>query len=403
LEYQGWKYKAYKININTYFYIILIFLCLCVFEVSIAPAQTIYSESVIPYDFDGSHCTILFHIKNSSAYVICFIFKTGEFIIPPWGETLLRDPEYRFTAAVDTLVFLGESLSVHPGDHAMLWNGTTNSGLPVETVPHRFYLFAFSAEPDSSLYQDRKACINRSASWFTGLITYPGWYVKYQPVHFTEIHENDVSKAVIIFDKSDFLTLKPPLSIGDEIGVFTQENRCAGSVVFDWANPVNPNLWLTVFGDDPKTPEKDGFHEGEPISLRIWDYQKNIEYNAICHLSNGTPFYTENGEYEVISLEVGDALSVSNKNILHTFSLEENFPNPFNASTMIPFILGRPSLVKLTVYDNNGRIISTLLDSKLSAGKHIIEFDGKQLASGIYFYRLESNGFTKNNKMLLIK
>lgn len=95
------------------------------------------------------------------------------------------------------------------------------------------------------------------------------------------------------------------------------------------------------------------------------------------------------------------------------FSLKQNFPNPFNPSTMISYSLAKQSLVKVRVFDALGREIATLLNNVRDAGNHNIEFDSnffKGLSSGIYFYKLEAfepNGnaiyFTDIKKMMLVK
>ena len=80
-----------------------------------------------------------------------------------------------------------------------------------------------------------------------------------------------------------------------------------------------------------------------------------------------------------------------------------NRPNPFNPSTVIEYIIREPSDVKLSVYSIAGQRVATLVDGYLPAGKHTALFDGSDLASGIYFYRLETGGAEKNGKMLLLK
>ena len=81
----------------------------------------------------------------------------------------------------------------------------------------------------------------------------------------------------------------------------------------------------------------------------------------------------------------------------------QNYPNPFNPSTNIRFALPKESHVKLTVYDITGKEIVTLVNDNLSAGTHTIEWMAKDLASGIYLYRIEAGNFVKVNKMILLK
>jgi len=85
------------------------------------------------------------------------------------------------------------------------------------------------------------------------------------------------------------------------------------------------------------------------------------------------------------------------------FTLSQNFPNPFNPVTTIPFTLDEPGRVFLAVYDLLGRKIATLVDGYRPAGKYSVRFDGGGLASGTYLYRLESGGKSITRKMTLIR
>lgn len=84
--------------------------------------------------------------------------------------------------------------------------------------------------------------------------------------------------------------------------------------------------------------------------------------------------------------------------------LHENYPNPFNPSTQISFDLSQNSRVNLTVYDILGREVATLVNGKnLSNGTYSFTFDASGLSSGVYIYRLNSNGEMQTRKMTLLK
>jgi len=85
------------------------------------------------------------------------------------------------------------------------------------------------------------------------------------------------------------------------------------------------------------------------------------------------------------------------------YSLEQNYPNPFNPVTNIKFSVPKTGIVKLTVFDAAGRETATLFNGELSAGTYNYDFDASHLASGIYFYKLESGDFTQTKKMVLVK
>ncbi len=88
---------------------------------------------------------------------------------------------------------------------------------------------------------------------------------------------------------------------------------------------------------------------------------------------------------------------------LTKFALQQNNPNPFNPNTTIQFSLETISDIRLSVYNLRGELISTLADGAFSAGIHTIAFDGSRLSSGLYVYRLETEGKCLQKKMLLLK
>jgi hypothetical protein len=101
----------------------------------------------------------------------------------------------------------------------------------------------------------------------------------------------------------------------------------------------------------------------------------------------------------------GTATSVNELNIIPAkFSLEQNFPNPFNPSTKIQYNLPENSFVSLKVYNSIGREIVSLVNGEVPAGTHEVLFDASGLNSGVYFYTLKTgNNFVQTRRMILIK
>jgi hypothetical protein len=85
------------------------------------------------------------------------------------------------------------------------------------------------------------------------------------------------------------------------------------------------------------------------------------------------------------------------------FSLEQNFPNPFNPVTNIKFEMPTGSTANLSVYDVSGRLVAELVNEYKPAGSYEISFDASGLSSGVYFYTLKTPSFTESKKMLLTK
>jgi hypothetical protein len=85
------------------------------------------------------------------------------------------------------------------------------------------------------------------------------------------------------------------------------------------------------------------------------------------------------------------------------YSLNQNWPNPFNPSTTISYQLSTQSHVTLKVFDVLGKEVATLVNENKKSGSYEVEFDGSKLMSGIYFYRLQTGNHIETKKLLLLK
>ncbi|MDZ7625186.1 MAG: T9SS type A sorting domain-containing protein [Ignavibacteriaceae bacterium] len=85
------------------------------------------------------------------------------------------------------------------------------------------------------------------------------------------------------------------------------------------------------------------------------------------------------------------------------YSLEQNFPNPFNPSTKIRFSVPEQGLVTLKVFNLLGEEVATLINYELTTGTYEADFKGTEISSGIYFYTLTAENFISTKKMILLK
>jgi len=85
------------------------------------------------------------------------------------------------------------------------------------------------------------------------------------------------------------------------------------------------------------------------------------------------------------------------------FVVEQNYPNPFNPVTKIDFSIPKSSRVKLSVFNGMGELVKTILDQEISAGQHSKIFDGTNLSSGVYYYKLSAGDYFITRKMILMK
>ena len=85
------------------------------------------------------------------------------------------------------------------------------------------------------------------------------------------------------------------------------------------------------------------------------------------------------------------------------YGLSQNFPNPFNPSTLIRYAIPVKSHVLLTVHNLLGQVVATVINQDQEAGFHEIRFDAANLSSGVYLYRLEAGKFIETRKLTLVK
>ena len=150
--------------------------------------------------------------------------------------------------------------------------------------------------------------------------------------------------------------------------------------VLRWASDMNDLVW-----NEPTRHGTVTFLEGNKVQLST--------VNAITGVDTLTIDFTP----PVTQVETNPAQAPVE------FNLAQNYPNPFNPTTNIEFSLPAASEVTLTVYDMLGKEVATLVNDVKSAGTHSVTFDGSNLTSGVYFYKLATGSDVQMNKMMLIK
>jgi hypothetical protein len=133
---------------------------------------------------------------------------------------------------------------------------------------------------------------------------------------------------------------------------------------------------------------------------------EGLPYAGIYCLSLANNYlYAGTYQSSVWRRPLSELLDIQNINteIPSKFSLSQNYPNPFNSSTIIRFQLSVVGQVSLKLYDALGRELRTLVNESLKPGTYETSFDGTSLNSGIYFYKLITDGFSDTKKMIMIK
>ena len=145
-------------------------------------------------------------------------------------------------------------------------------------------------------------------------------------------------------------------------------------------------------------------HVGWPQQNKMGDYFDMISDNDGASIAWAGTF---NGEEDVYYGRINhNPVAVENNSeetLIKTFLLEQNFPNPFNPSTIIQYAIPQREYVSIKVFDVLGNEVATLINDFKPAGSYKIEFDGTDIPSGVYFYKLQSGNFIETKKMILIK
>jgi hypothetical protein len=205
----------------------------------------------------------------------------------------------------------------------------------------------------------------------------------------------------------------------DTARVYYDNNFFFGSV--DSLNAANI-FWAPDGVARQQANDKFVGHTGHPF-VKFSDYFTN-DWNAL----DGENNYQLNGTYKnlgftppvswtnpgMIGALPGDAnvgalgataTGVNNESLNNptTFALKQNYPNPFNPTTTIEYALPHTANVTLKVFNMLGQEVKTLTNGVESTGIHSVQFNAKNLTSGVYFYRLQTGSFSQVNRMLLLK
>jgi hypothetical protein len=128
----------------------------------------------------------------------------------------------------------------------------------------------------------------------------------------------------------------------------------------------------------------------------------NCNVNILVYKDSSSLCYAEMQQGTKTNVTSPTGITI-NKEIPLNYDLYQNYPNPFNPVTHIKFSVPKDGFTSLKVYDMTGKTVMVFVDGFIKAGYYNAEIDGSSLASGVYFYRLESGGFSKTMKMTLIK
>ncbi len=128
-----------------------------------------------------------------------------------------------------------------------------------------------------------------------------------------------------------------------------------------------------------------------------------IDTNLFIGTNNNSAFTKDATVWRLSTNNIPTGVRTAENNTPVNFNLDQNFPNPFNPTTVISYSIPAGGQTVLTVYDMLGRDVRRLVDEHQNAGNYSVTFDGSRLTSGVYFYRLQSGSFSRTRKLMLMK
>ncbi len=163
--------------------------------------------------------------------------------------------------------------------------------------------------------------------------------------------------------------------------------------------------WQRIFGvidhySDPR--------QRATVIREIWQIRQQITEKTMAQLDTQRKAHWQQlvgAAADIETILVSSATNGENRedSFPSTFTLSQNYPNPFNPSTQIEYRLPSSQHVTLKVYNLLGQEVATLVDENKVAGLHFAVFDGKNLPTGVYVYRMQAEGFSQSRKFMLLK
>jgi GH18 family chitinase len=213
------------------------------------------------------------------------------------------------------------------------------------------------------------------------------------PLHYQPRVTRTGANAVLLVEA-------PDLKESDEIAVWTTSKILVGSGAMRRGKAL-----ITVWGDNIATHDIiDGAVEGESLTLTFWSAAEQNEGSlTVLSLTDALTSTASTNSLRYKSNAVWVARVTQASEIPKVFTLSQNFPNPFNPSTLIRYGLPFNAMVTLEVFNILGQRVALVVNEEQKAGNHEVIFQNSTLGSGVYFYRLVAGEFTATKKMVLIR
>ncbi len=171
-----------------------------------------------------------------------------------------------------------------------------------------------------------------------------------------------------------------------------------------WRNkfPTKMTFYLSTYPEMHEKVRPDFMDLYVPSSVMIGKDRKLLVARKYSSATNVASFPTEKEIKDAID-QMSTVPVLSNSSVYNLKNLKQNYPNPFTASTTIPFSISKKQKVELFIYNSKGELLDILINTVLSKGPHTYNFCGKGMKSGTYYYKLVTSQNTLVKKMVFMK
>ena len=216
------------------------------------------------------------------------------------------------------------------------------------------------------------------------------------------------SSATVVLDVNVRIDNISHTWIGD-LSIYLRNNLNTGIRLFNKTGGSGDNFVGTVFDDSGTTiidsasaPFTGRFRPNQPLSVFNGNYNPSGRWMlTITDTATGDTGFLTKWCLVIQYLTISGVLQTIE--VPNTHQLYQNYPNPFNPVTKIKYGLPKSGYVKLTVYDELGKQVVILQDGYQQANTYEAAFDATNLPSGVYYYKLEADGFSDSKKMVIVK
>jgi len=343
------------------------------------------------------------------------------------GSITITEPLRTLDVQVDYMVSPELPITIISGSALNVKVHTTNKGT---ADANNFNILALIDTNNVVIYSET-VNVSSLSGLDTLTVTFPDWIPPAEAVYnFTFINQlasdeysiNDTVKVKgeVLFEKPPTITTTTPIDSTIEVSITFETIRARFSEIMDSSSFDSTSVIVSGSISGPIPGEiifRPGFNSlnivrspdftyafGETVTVTLTAGVRSILGLSLDGNENGVEEGSPTDDYTwSFTIEQPTSVDGHSDEKVTSYQLKQNYPNPFNPVTTINYQIPELSFVTLKVYDVLGSEVAILVNEEKLIGRYEVEFDGSELTSGIYFYKLQAGDFIETKKMILIK